>query len=991
MSVFLSLAFVASAEQQPPAVRLDGSGHLEYAEEAQHDRVPDFSVAGYGGGGVALPSVPTKVVVQPSSGDETARIQAAIDFVSGLAPDSRGIRGAVLLARGRHEVAGQLAIRAGGVVLRGQGQGSEGTVLVATGTDRRTLIVVRGDAESRIAGSVAAVAQPRVPVGGVSFSVKDAAGLKTGDPVLITRPGTAAWVAALGMNICPARQQFAWKAEAMGLAWERRVVAVKGDRITVDAPLTTALDEKFGGGTIAPLAWPGRLLQVGVENLACESTFDAANPLDEEHAWGAVEMDAVRDGWVAGVTGAHFAGSLVNLGPGCSRITVQDCASLAPVSENGGYRRHTFHTDGQQTLFLRCRAEHGRHDFTTGNLAAGPNAFVRCAAAGAGGFSGSVGSWASGVLFDNVTIDGGGLSLDNLETWNQGVGWAAANSMLWQCSAPVVVCRQPPTARNWADGAWGQFVGDGIWSRANEFVDPESLYEAQLAERLGAHAMEALAPLRPETPAPAAPAVEQAVADLQARLAPRAVAGHPLALSSGWLVTGGRLFVGGIKDTKSWWRGYLVPGREEADANLTRFAPGMTGTGYTDDLDRLADDLVKDGFAAMRHHYGLWYDRRRMDHERMRRPDGDVWPPFYEQPFARSGKGTAWDGLSRYDLTRYNPWFFGRLNRFASLGREKGLVLINEMYFQHNILEAGAHWVDFPWRPANCIQPTGFTEPPPFTGDTVKMAAEFYDVSHPLRRELHRAFIRHELEALADQPNVIHTISAEYSGPLSFLQFWLDVVAEWEEQTWKHPLIALSASRDVQDAILADPARSRVIDVIDLKYWWYTDRSVYAPAGGTDMAPRQHERLWKGGKPTAASVARMVREYRARFPDKAVISDLNGSEGWAYLAAGGSFPRLPATTEPALLEALARMSPVAPAHAGKRQWTLSQAGAGYFAVAPEGGAVNVDLSGATGAFLVKRIDPATGRVAADGQTVSAGGIVTLDFPKGAPAILWLTR
>ena len=178
---------------------------------------------------------------------------------------------------------------------------------------------------------------------------------------------------------------------------------------------------------------------------------------------------------------------------------------------------------------------------------------------------------------------------------------------------------------------------------------------------------------------------------------------------------------------------------------------------------------------------------------------------------ARSGVGEAWDRMSRYDLTKYNPWYFGRLHEFAELSREKGLVLINEMYFQHNILEAGAHWVDCPWRPANCLQPTGFPEPPPFTdndgntpptpdlGKRIFMAAQFYDVSNPIRRELHRAFIRHCLDNLADEPNVVHTLTAENSGPLPFMRFWLDIVADWERETGHHPLIALSAPKDVQD------------------------------------------------------------------------------------------------------------------------------------------------------------------------------------------------
>lgn len=63
--------------------------------------------------------------------------------------------------------------------------------------------------------------------------------------------------------------------------------------------------------------------------------------------------------------------------------------------------------------------------------------------------------------------------------------------------------------------------------------------------------------------------------------------------------------------------------------------------------------------------YGLWYDRRRDDHERVRRRDGDVWGPFYEQPFGRSGQGTAWEGLSKYDLNRPNAWYWSRLKEFA--------------------------------------------------------------------------------------------------------------------------------------------------------------------------------------------------------------------------------------------------------------------------------------------------------------------------------------
>src|SRR5690606_10196765 len=117
-----------------------------------------------------------------------------------------------------------------------------------------------------------------------------------------------------------------------------------------------------------------------------------------------------------------------------------------------------------------------------------------------------------------------------------------------------------------------------------------------------------------------------------------------------------------------WWRGDVRPaGIREARPHITRFVPGRTGTGLTDDLQEVAAWMKEQHFVSLEHNYGLWYERRRDDHERVRRLDGEVWPPFYELPFARSGQGTAWDGLSKYDLTKYNHWYWNRLQQFADL------------------------------------------------------------------------------------------------------------------------------------------------------------------------------------------------------------------------------------------------------------------------------------------------------------------------------------
>lgn len=995
LAAVLSLGLLASSAAasvvKPPFVSVASDGALTYASDERGNRIPDFSAAGYGGGGVPLPVAPVRVVVTPVEGDDGERIQRAIDHVATLTPDAQGLRGAVLLAQGRYDVAGQLRITTSGVVLRGEGAGEDGTVIVATGTDRRTLIEIEGRDDFEKTGPSRAIADAYVPVGAASINVDSATGLRVGSRVVIERPSTQAWIEAIGMNDSGGRQPFAWKPGTIDLAWDRMITAIEGNRITLDAPLTTSLERDFGGGRLCTYEWPGRIAQVGVENLRCVSAYDPANPRDEEHAWMAVTIDAAENAWMANVTAVHFVSSVVQVGAGTRAITVQDCESLAPVSEIGGYRRHTFHTSGQLTLFQRCRAQDGLHDFTVGYLTSGPNVFLDCRATLARGFSGSIGSWASGVLFDNVLIDGASLDLDNRETWNQGVGWAAANSVLWESSASIIHCRRPPTAQNWAIFVWGEYWGDGWWQHVNEFANPDSLYRAQLAQRRG---QSALANLEPRTLSTEADRVGASLVD--ALPGPRQAAPlpeKPLALSNGWLAANGALLTGTELDLM-WWRGSLLPARlrEHAPA-LTRFAPGRKGRGATDDLSELTDAMLANGQVSLRHHYGLWYDRRRDDHQMIRRATPEGWPPFFEQPFARSGQGEAWDRLSRYDLTKYNPWYFGRLREFAGLARRKGLVLVNEMYFQHNIIESGAHWVDSPWRPVNNLQETGFTEPPPFTGDTIKMANEFYDVTHPVRRILHRAYIRQCLANLAEEPNVIHTLTAENSGPLHFMQFWLDVVAEWQAEAGKDPLVALSAPKDVQDAILADPKRSALIDVIDLTYWWRTDAGdEYAPAGGRQLAPRQHLRLWKKGKPSAASIAAMVREYRERFPDKAVISALPEADGWAFVAAGGSLPVLPKTTDSGLLAALTQMQPLASSALGNaaRTWALATPGREYFVCTLAGGEVPLDLRAATGRFALHPVDPKNGYVSKSDETIEGGRSVKLTAPVGATALWWIT-
>lgn len=1013
-------------KKQPPVFQNE-QGKLLYTPDSLGNRLPDFSYCGYRAGAEAIPNVPIQVVVNASKGDATGRIQAAIDYVAQLPLDKNGLRGTVLLAKGTFEVTGQLTLKASGVVLRGSGMTENGTTIVGTGTAREHLVNIVGG-QNVLAKSRLRVTNPYVPVNAMTLSVEDASGLKVGDAIQVHRPSTKEWIQTLGTeHFGGGVTALGWKAGQRDCYWDRTITAIAGNELTFDAPLTTALEAIYGGGSVRVYQQQNTITNVGVENLRLVSAYDTSNPKDEDHRWVGISLDNVQDAWVRQVTFKHFAGAAVSVLTSARCITVEDCRALEPVSEIGGERRYTFFTQGQQGLFQRLYAENGYHDFAVGYCAAGPNAFVQCESHEPYSFSGTIDSWASGVLFDIVNSDGNALSFGNRGQDGQGAGWTAANSVFWQCTAAKVDCPKPPTAQNWAFGTWAQFSGNGHWEMSNEHIRPRSLYYAQLGARLGESVQARMVLMPVESEASSSPKVEVAMAltklaqqpiltlnefiqkaherqpistqttaktieQLGLPAASKPMKVPALALQNGWLVRGNAVQTGKRQDVP-WWNGSARPhGLENAKPHLTRFVPRMTGRGLTDDLNEVSEWMKVNNVLAIDHNYGLWYDRRRDDHERIRRMDGEVWTPFYELPFARSGKETAWDGLSKYDLTRYNRWYWNRLQQFADLADQKGLILIHQNYFQHNIIEAGAHYADFPWRPANNLNQTGFPEPVPYAGDKrIFMAEQFYDVSHPVRRQLHRAYIRQCLDNFSEQTGVIQLISAEYTGPLSFVQFWLDVIKEWEKENNKNVLVGLSTTKDVQDEILADASRAATVDIIDIRYWHYqANGTAYAPAGGQNLAPRQHARLLNPKRSSFDQVYRAVSEYRQQFPDKAVLYSGDGYDafGWAVLLAGGSMASIPAVADRQFLKELSTMKPMA--SSSPQQWGLGNASAG-FVIYTESAQVSLDLTQVPHSYTVRFVSPKTGEITSSPERVKGGTVVTVKNPTGMASVIWLQK
>ena len=484
-----------------------------------------------------------------------------------------------------------------------------------------------------------------------------------------------------------------------------------------------------------------------------------------------------------------------------------------------------------------------------------------------------------------------------------------------------------------------------------------------------------------------------------------------LAVTNGWLTHEG-LAIWGWAQHNGWWRAGMRP-------NLTRRSvgdpEGDIRPNRTEDLDKLTDAMLEFGYPGFEHNYGLWYDRRRDAHDTGPRPDANVQPPFLEQPWARSGYGTAWDGLTKYDLTRFNPWYFQRLEDFAWLCDQKGTVLLTKYHMQHALLETQAHYVDFPWRPANCIQDTGMP-------DRIPAVSVFYDVTHEGRRELHRLYIRRCLQSLGKYTNVVHMVGQEYTGPLEFVEFWLDTIVEWQRETGRDLHVALGGPKDVVDAVLSDPVRAAEVDVLDLRCWWRTAAGeLVAPEGGREVPGRGIESGYRQGQESSPEqIYRKVREYRDRCPDKAIVDALgqDRQQSWAFLMAGGSLIvagqiQYPEDADPPEYIKPANMDVILPTYefirehlaavlpkmtpadivldAPERNWCLAAKGEAYLVYAVRGGAFRVDLTGVEGELRATWPDPRTGELRAVESVIEAGDEVKLEAPSEEDWAVLLTR
>ena len=476
----------------------------------------DFSYAGYHNGESEIPGNPPGAVYDAvidygadntGTGDACASIQQAIDD-AGTAGG-----GIVLLPEGVYRCDGLLRITDSGVVLRGEGPDRTHLFFTAvTGMTGRAHITFDGAPQQGADLLLAAEGENR----STTVYLDDASSLQAGDEVsdgwVITEEFTAehnmtgTWVSFTGQ----------WKP-----IFRREVVAVDLEstphEVVLDVPLRYPAKLRDGASLRKET---GYLQECGIESLA------VSNAVAWEDAWTevrvhAIHMIEVRDSWIKDVHSAvspYEPEGVYHLQNGglkilsSKRITVADCRMEMAQHRGDGGSGYLFEIGKSNEVLIRdCAGIRGRHNFvqnwdfgTTGCV------FLRCESAEGRCLTGpgdTIGtpcdseyhhSLAMACLVDQCTVMDGWYG-GNRQFWSSGAGHTVTESVYWKTDGSGVL-------RSWQYG-WGYVIGtqgmivatavsgpsaegtepedwvEGLGS--GEYLMPISLYEDQLARRLG--------------------------------------------------------------------------------------------------------------------------------------------------------------------------------------------------------------------------------------------------------------------------------------------------------------------------------------------------------------------------------------------------------------------------------------------------------------------------------------------------------------------------
>lgn len=159
---------------------------------------------------------------------------------------------------------------------------------------------------------------------------------------------------------------------------------------------------------------------------------------------------------------------------------------------------------------------------------------------------------------------------------------------------------------------------------------------------------------------------------------------------------------------------------------------------------------------------------------------------FYVRPhpWLRTGPGNALDGKPKFDLTRFDPEYFGRLRDRVAAARNRG-IYVSVMLFEGWAMQRIENgWKLHPFHPANNINGVNGDA----NGDGKGL--EVHELANDQVTQIQKAYIRKVVETVNALDNVLYEISNENHPDSTEWQYaMIDTIRQCEkDMPFQHPI-----------------------------------------------------------------------------------------------------------------------------------------------------------------------------------------------------------
>ncbi len=361
--------------------------------------------------------------------------------------------------------------------------------------------------------------------------------------------------------------------------------------------------------------------------------------------------------------------------------------------------------------------------------------------------------------------------------------------------------------------------------------------------------------------------------------------------------------------------------------------------------------------------------------------------PWYQRasplPYARTGSGSAADGLPKFNLNQFNQAYFDRLRTRVMAARDRGMyvsIMLFNAWTAGNANDRVSNrnvWRYHPYNSNNNV--SGMNGDPNGDGN----GEETHTLQVAAVTQAQEAYVRKVIDTVNDLDNVMYEVSnGDTVGDPAWQFHIINVIKSYEAGKPKQHLVGMTGAEQISNSLLlTNPGEWTSFSA--MTYDSPSDPYTSSPpaSDGTRISILDTDHLGYAlfQKDPALTRAWVWKSFtRGHHP--ILMEDSTDSSGWV---AGRS--AMGQTQSYASRVNLAGMTPLNTL--SSTNYCLASAGQEYVVYQPGNGPFTVNVVG--GAYAYEWFNPVTGNIAGTGTVGAVGGDQSFTPPFSGPAVLYL--